>query len=291
MHENYVCFEYASNQKRYMHRIYVIGMVVVHEAVELAINKARSNGISIVGCSNYASATGALGAWASQITSHGYIGIVMSQCNEMVAPHGSYEPIFGTNPIAIGIPTLPRAQILDMATSSMAWYGLKLAEKEGTSIPSNVAYDRNGYSTTSPTEALHGALRVFDRSYKGSHLALMIELLAGAFTGAAMEDKGSSNNRGSLVIVINPDYVFGLNTLEDFRSSAMTMCDRVKNAKKIPTDDASNSNSDESGGKDDSIMLPGERGDLMMEENLRQGTVVMLDNVYDDLVKLAQQRL
>jgi len=38
-------------------------------------------------------------------------------------------------------------------------------------------------------------------------------------------------------------------------------------------------------------MLPGERGDLMMEENLRQGTVVMLDNVYDDLVKLAQQRL
>ena len=269
----------------------MIGMVVVHEAVELAINKARSNGISIVGCSNYASATGALGAWASQITSHGYIGIVMSQLNEMVAPHGSYEPIFGTNPIAIGIPTLPRAQILDMATSSMAWYGLKLAEKEGTSIPSNVAYDRNGYSTTSPTEALHGALRVFDRSYKGSHLALMIELLAGAFTGAAMEDKGSSNNRGSLVIVINPDYVFGLNTLEDFRSSAMTMCDRVKNAKKIPTDDASNSNSDDSGGKDDSIMLPGERGDLMMEENLRQGTVVMLDNVYDDLVKLAQQRL
>jgi LDH2 family malate/lactate/ureidoglycolate dehydrogenase len=103
-----------------------------------------------------------------------------------------------------------------------------------------------------------------------------------------MEDKGSSNNRGSLVIVINPDYVFGLNTLEDFRSNAMTMCDRVKNAKKIPTDDASNSNSD-GGGKDDSIMLPGERGDLLMEENLRQGTIVMLDNVYDDLVKLAQQ--
>lgn len=265
-------------------------MVVVHEAVEIAINKARSNGISIVGCSNYASATGALGAWASQITSHGYIGIVMSQCNEMVAPHGSYEPIFGTNPIAIGIPTLPRAQILDMATSSMAWYGLKLAEKEGASIPSNVAYDSNGYATTSPTEALHGALRVFDRSYKGSHLALMIELLAGAFTGAAMEDKGGSNNWGSLVIAINPDYVFGLNTLEDFRSSAMTMCDRVKNAKKLPTDDASNSSIDnDGGGKDDSIMLPGERGDLLMEENLRQGTIVMLDNVYDELVKLAQQ--
>lgn len=48
----------------------------------------------------------------------------------MVAPHGSFEPILGTNPIAIGIPTEPRAQILDMATSSWAWYGLKTAEKE-----------------------------------------------------------------------------------------------------------------------------------------------------------------
>ena len=84
---------------------------MVHEAVEIAISKARTNGISIVGCSNYASATGALGAWANQITSHGFIGIVMSQCNEMVAPHGSYEPVFGTNPIAIGIPTLPRPQV------------------------------------------------------------------------------------------------------------------------------------------------------------------------------------
>jgi len=72
----------------------------------------------------------------------------------------------------------------------------------------------------------------FVSSIEATKALILIELLAGAFTGAAMEDKGSSNNRGSLVIVINPDYVFGLNTLEDFRSSAMTMCDRVKNAKK-----------------------------------------------------------
>jgi LDH2 family malate/lactate/ureidoglycolate dehydrogenase len=48
------------------------------------------------------------------------------KCPEMVAPHGSYEPIFGTNPLAIGIPTGPDdpSLILDMATSAEAWFGL-----------------------------------------------------------------------------------------------------------------------------------------------------------------------
>jgi L-2-hydroxycarboxylate dehydrogenase (NAD+) len=156
-----------------------IGMVVVAHATSIAIDKAKKSGIAVVGCSNYASATGALGYWARKITDAGLIGIVMSQCNEMVAPHGSYEPIFGTNPIAIGIPTLPRPQILDMATSASAYYGIKMAESMGIPIASDIAYDCHGRETTDPSAALKGAIRVFDRSFKGSHLALMVELLAG----------------------------------------------------------------------------------------------------------------
>lgn len=34
-----------------------------------------------------------------------------------------------------------------------------------------------------------GAIRVFDRSHKGSNLALMVELLAGPLVGAAVQDK------------------------------------------------------------------------------------------------------
>jgi LDH2 family malate/lactate/ureidoglycolate dehydrogenase len=159
------------------------GMVILKRAVEVAISKAKSNHISIVGCTNYASATGALGYWAREIANQGCIGIVMAQCPEMMAPFGSYEPIFGTNPIAIGIPTKPRSQVLDMATSAAAYYALVTAKEEGKTIPDDVAYDANGHPTTDPAEAMRGALRVFDRSFKGSHLALMVELLAGAFTG------------------------------------------------------------------------------------------------------------
>lgn len=146
------------------------GMVCMSQAVDIAIAKAAVSGISIVGVSKYCSATGALGAWTYKMAQAGYIGIVMSQCSEMVAPHGSYEPIFGTNPMSIGIPMTPRCQVLDMATSAYAWFGLVTADKEGLPIPGDVAVDNTGQSTTDPAKAMAGALRSFDRSYKGSHL-------------------------------------------------------------------------------------------------------------------------
>jgi hypothetical protein len=96
-----------------------IGMVVVRRATDIAVQKAKTCGVAVVGCSNYASATGALGVWARDIANHGLVGIVMSQCPEMVAPHGSYEPIFGTNPLAIGIPTAGRPQVCHALTSSL----------------------------------------------------------------------------------------------------------------------------------------------------------------------------
>ncbi|RYG61884.1 hypothetical protein EON64_18290, partial [archaeon] len=61
-----------------------IGMVVVSRAVEIAIQKAKTTGISIVGVSGYASATGALGMWVRQLTDAGLVGVVLSQCSEMV---------------------------------------------------------------------------------------------------------------------------------------------------------------------------------------------------------------
>lgn len=250
-----------------------IGMVVVEKAVDIAIAKAKATGIAVVGCSGYASATGALGMWARRITDHGLIAIVMSQCSEMVAPHGSYEAIFGTNPLAIGIPTKPRAQILDMATSAAAYYGIKSAEAAGQPIPGDIAYNAQGQLTTNPTEALLGAIRVFDRGVKGSHLSLMVELLAGAFTGAAMTDKLHANNWGSFVLAIQPGV---LGDEEGFLASAMEMCERVKQAKVLP-------------GGGGPLLLPGERGDQVEADNLALGTLELDDKLFEQLSAMADQ--
>jgi L-2-hydroxycarboxylate dehydrogenase (NAD+) len=247
-----------------------VGMVIVRKAVDIAISKAKISGMSVVGVTNYASATGALGIWAREIARAGLIGFVFSQCPEMVAPYGSFEPIFGTNPFAIGIPTTPRPQVLDMATSAYAYFGVVTAQAEGKPIPSDIAWDHEGRPALTPTDALKGALRSFDRSYKGSHLALMVELLAGAFTGGAMENKGPSRNWGSLIICIDP-IVLGT-SLEEFQENANKMVHRVKDAKILP---------DHSEGE--SIWLPGERGDTLEEENLTKGTLDLSDEVWNAL--------
>ena len=250
-----------------------IGMVAVHHCVEDAIKKAKISGISIVGVSNYSSATGALGHWAKRIASEDLIGIVMSQCPEYVAPHGSFEPIFGTNPIAIGIPTLPRPQVLDMATSATAYYALVTAEREGRPIPCDVAVDAAGRPTTDPAAALRGALLPFDRGHKGSHLGLMVELLAGALTGASMEDKAAARNWGSVVVAIDPR-VLGHDNLEAFRARAAVMCARVKGAKRLP---------DSPPGEE--IYLPGERGDLAEAAHLAAGVISVSAATYNELLR------
>jgi LDH2 family malate/lactate/ureidoglycolate dehydrogenase len=62
--------------------------------------------------------------------------------------------------------------VLDMATSAFAYYGLVEAHAKGERIPDDIAYDKLGQATTDPLEAMQGALRVFDRSYKGSHVCI-----------------------------------------------------------------------------------------------------------------------
>ena len=252
-----------------------IGMVVVAKSVELAIKKAKVTGVGIVGCSEYSSATGALGYWAQMISNQGFISVVLSQCPEMVAPYQSYEPIYGTNPLAIGIPSKSRPIVLDMATSAFAWYGLVSAKEEGQSIPSDIAYDINGNSTNDPAEALKGALRGFDRNIKSSHLGLMIELLSGAWVGAAMNDKVNSKNWGSLVIVIDPKL---MGSEEEFLENVKIMCNRVKNAKKL------------SEFKDQEILLPGERGDEITKHHLLNDEIEISEILYEQLLNMINKQ-
>lgn len=56
-----------------------IGMVIMRRGVDLAMQKAKTSGIAVVGLTNYASATGALGVWTRDMARNGLIGIVMSQ--------------------------------------------------------------------------------------------------------------------------------------------------------------------------------------------------------------------
>jgi len=61
----------------------------------------------------------------------------------------------------------------------MTWTGLILAKDKGESIPEGIAIDSEGKPTTDPAEAIKGAMFPFDRSYKGSGLGMVVEIMAG----------------------------------------------------------------------------------------------------------------
>ena len=253
-----------------------IGMVVMKKALDIAIGKASENGgVAIVSVTGYRSATGALGYWTRLAADKGYIAFVCCQCPEMVAPHGSYEAIFGTNPIAFSFPSGIEGSpvTLDMATSSAAWYHLKQAEADGEEIEGHLAYDSEGNSTTNPSAALSGALKTFGGA-KGSGLALMVELLAGSLSGADMDNKWGSNGAGwgSFILVIDPSI---MGDKEEIAQNAQKMLGRVKNAKKLKGVEA--------------VLLPGERSDLNEQDTKSKGTIPISKGVFQRLREMAEK--
>ena len=171
-----------------------MSMVVVDKAVNLAIEKAKANHVGIVGTFNTSQSCGAMGFYTEKMAQQGLIGLAMVTSPEFVAPHGAKQPILGTNPICCAVPTDAGLMLMDQATAAFPWFGLLEAKTAGRAIPEGVAFDADGLPTTDPNKALKGALRTFDRGYKSSNLALMVELLAGPLVGGAHVSSSRSNN-------------------------------------------------------------------------------------------------
>ena len=125
--------------------------------------------------------------------------------------------------------------------------GVVAAADRGEQLPENCCYDSQGDVTRDPLEALKGSIMAFDRGYKGSGLGLVVELLAGALTGATIEsDKKKAGNWGSLVICIDPSV---LGPPASFHGKTEAFCGRLRDAKRAR------------GFEVKRLFLPGERGD------------------------------
>jgi LDH2 family malate/lactate/ureidoglycolate dehydrogenase len=188
-----------------------VGICALHLAADLVVSKARTSGFAIVGVHNSAPpGTGPAGYYAERIAREGFIGVVFCGSSKMVAPSGSSERAFGSNPVAIGIPTGGEPMVLDMATSVMPVFKVAEALIKGEMLPPNVGYDAKGVPTQAPKRILgSGALMTFDRGPKSSGLALMVELFANALTGGCLPGDPDNQNWGNLAFAIDPDLLVG----------------------------------------------------------------------------------
>jgi len=188
-----------------------IGICALRLATDLLVGKARTSGFGVVGVhSSSPPGTGPAGYYAERIAREGFIGMIFCGSSKMVAPNASSERAFGSNPIAIGIPTGSEPMVLDMATSAMPIFKVAEALFKGEMLPPNVGYDAAGVPTQAPKEILvSGALMTFDRGPKSSGLALMVELFANALTGGCLPGDPDHQNWGNLAFAIDPDLLVG----------------------------------------------------------------------------------
>jgi len=161
-----------------------MGAVAGKMAVDLCIKNAKSYGISLVLIRN-TNNMGALAFYTEKIAREGMIAIMGCNAAPAMAPWGGAEAFLGTNPFAIAIYTGQEMLFsADMATSIVARGKIRKAAREGKTIPDSWALDSEGNLTTSPLEALKGALLPMGGP-KGSAIALAIDILSGLVSGSS----------------------------------------------------------------------------------------------------------
>ncbi len=189
-------------------------------AIETAKEIASRLGVAFVAVKN-SYHFGAAIYHLEAIAKAGMVGLAFSNSPAAMAAAGGKKPLFGTNPMAAIFPragTDPLA--IDLALSEVARGKLMLAAKDGKQIPLGWALDADGNPTTDPTKGLKGSmapLGAASGSAKGAMLALTIELLVTAFTGAHLgfeadsffEVEGNQPKLGQAFLVIDPNAMGG----------------------------------------------------------------------------------
>jgi len=163
------------------------GQRMTAEAVRRAIGRARDLGACVMGLRN-SSHIGRVGTYGELAAQEGmaFIAYVnVADHSDISAPWGCGEPRLGTNPFVTAVPGADGPVLLDMATTTIAAGKARVARNKGVHVPEASLIDAEGLPTTDPTGFIDdraGALLTFGR-HKGSGLAIMCEIMAGAIAG------------------------------------------------------------------------------------------------------------
>ena len=130
---------------------------------------------------------GILGLHTNRLAAAGLIGIGFTNAPASIAPVGGIRPVVGTNPVALSVPDGAGgiAFSIDQSSSAVAKSEVMKHAREGKPIPLGWALDREGRPTTDPSLGLVGSMAP-SGGYKGVGIALMVEVLAAAATGAVL---------------------------------------------------------------------------------------------------------
>ena len=190
-------------------------------AIEIGIPKlieiTKKSGIGVLTLSNIHHFA-ALWHETEALAENGLVGIACTAYKPSVAPAGAKKPLFGTNPISFAWPRKNNTPVVfDMATSTMAMGEVQVAAREGHTVPLGTGLDKEGKETTNPSEIANGGVLLPFGGYKGSAIAMMVELLSAGMVGDvfSFEAKEKDNNDGGpvsggeFILAMSPELIAG----------------------------------------------------------------------------------
>jgi L-2-hydroxycarboxylate dehydrogenase (NAD+) len=239
-----------------------MGHLVMKQATELAISKARQCGVAWVG-SRLSNHAGPASLYARMALPHDMVGMYFAVGNaNHLPPWGGLDMLLSTNPIAVAVPAGEEpAVVLDMATTVAAYGKVKAKAQRGEQMPVGWMIDRQGQPLTDPKRADEGFLMPIG-GYKGYGLAMVVGLLAGTLNGAAMgtevidfnKDQATVTNTGQAILVIDPD-AFG--EVDAFKARVDKLIRELRASERMPGVDR--------------IWMPGEQSHAKRLANERDG--------------------
>ena len=158
------------------------GNLNAYRCMARAIELCREHGIGCVALANTSHWMRA-GSYGWQAAEAGVVGICWTNTMPNLPPWGATEPRLGNNPLVVAVPRAAGPVVLDMAMSQFSFGGLEAYRLRGEPLPVDGGFDANGELTRDPA-AIEETGRVLPIGYwKGSGLALVLDLLAAMLSG------------------------------------------------------------------------------------------------------------
>ena len=191
--------------------------MVLNKGLPELIKTAKENGVAVLAINN-SHHMAAMWPETEAVAEEGLVAFACTSYKPAVAPAGAIKPLFGTNPISFAWPRPGKTPVVfDMATASMAMGEVQVAKREGHKVPLGTGLTKEGKETTDPGKIADGGVLLPFGGYKGSGIAMMVELLAGALVGdnfsfetaAKDNNDGGPPSGGEFILAISPDKISG----------------------------------------------------------------------------------
>lgn len=236
----------------------VLGQLAMRLAKELAVRKAREQGVAMVGVRK-TSWIGAVGPFLIDIAEAGMLAMATAQSSacEDCAPVGGIDATFSTNPIALAFPTGGDPVVADFSTASYSMGKIGQLVRAGERAPELIFLDKQGALTDDPKVVGDGGNVLFaggrNFGHKGYALSLWCEALT-ALSGGNANNPDSPQTQSFALTVIDPEAFAGS---DGFVKEMKRFCARVKASRPRPGADP--------------VRLPGERGFAALREAKETG--------------------